>query len=279
MPPKSSTSASSNKLWIAVGAAASAVGLGYLAYRFFSKPASLDVKSLVVILTDIARSWQEIVESMEDMRREIEENSRKLPPAEVRAMQKAFMEAARQRVEEREIEICKEAGVSKEQLNAAVEEHQSDPAVAFLLQTLAQAYSGQDDDEEVDESSLPSLEVTVKVMATVLELSIVVMEEVHRQVTAKLDPEAAKAGKHPKLTPQFVSTLNTTYGEQFLRVRQEVFNRMNVDERIITAASVKYQNEPEFLDMLRKHTAEKTKRFRALGLAQASPSAADDDDE
>ncbi len=52
--------------------------------------------------------------------------------------------------------------------------------------------------------------------------------------------------------------------------REQLFKRYKVDEDIIAATAHKYQNTPEFRNMIAQHHKEKTSRFAALGLAVAS---------
>jgi len=235
-------------------------------------------------MTELHQAFQEVLEGMKDLHAELNEKAQNLPEDKVAELQRSFTETFHERVNRREVEICKKHGVSSEELSASLLVHQEDPSLAYLVQSLGRFYGDDDEDgdkgdgsEDVDESEFPAMPEVVKAMGTVLELSIVVMEEVFKQVAAKLDPDAVAAGKTPKLTPQFVSVLNRNYTEQFMRVRAEVFQRMGITERVLTAASVKYQNAPEFVAMLKNHAAEKARRFKALGLAQIQGESNDDE--
>jgi len=272
MPPKKDVP----KVWLFTAAAVGVVGLSYAAYRFLFKSKVMSVNDVVKIMTDLNRAFEETMSGLQEMQQEMAEKARGMPRENVAELQRTFMETFRARITAREAEVCAANGVSPQELEAAVIEHRENPTVQYLVESLQKYYVDDEEEEAVDDADIPNLEKTIQVMSTMLELSIVVMEEVHKQVTAKLDPQAAAEGRKPKLTPQFVSTVNRVYAEQFTKVRSQVMQRMNITDGILAAASNKYMNEPEFTELIAKHKQEQARRFKALGLSQSED---DGDDE
>lgn len=72
------------------------------------------------------------------------------------------------------------------------------------------------------------------------------------------------------MPPPLVARINKTYSTKYPMAREQLFKRYKVDEDIIAATAHKYQNTPEFRNMIAQHHKEKTSRFAALGLAVAS---------
>jgi hypothetical protein len=267
--------------YLFLGAAAVGVaGAVALAYRFFfARRKVIDVKALVKILTDIARAWQEVADGTEAQRSELLQLAQGKPASEVSRLQEQYALALKETIDAREAQIIADAGITRAELETACLAHADDPAVAFILRALSRVYANDDDAAGgADDDGTPleplSLEVTVSVMSTVLELTVTEMEAAFRAVAARLDPSAATEGRAPRMTEAFRAQLNDEYGSRFLPAREKVFRERGVGERQLSASCIAHQHEPAFLEVTSAHQKRKAQVFRALGLSGSAPAPA-----
>jgi hypothetical protein len=273
MPPKRRP----QELAVAVVAAGvvGLVGLSYAAYRYFFTRRIMAVDDVITALSELHRVFAEEQANMEELKQELVDQAVGATKKRVYYLEKTMHESFQQRLAKREMEVAAAGGFTPDQLEESTRAHRDNETVQYLVEALQEFYKrpkAHGSGGKGDAAGMRlDLETTIKVMSTLLELSIVVMEEVHKQIAAQLDPNAAAEGRKPKLTQQFVAAINRTYAEQFMKVRAQVMERMGVNEQIINAASQQHQHEPQFQQLVANHKKEQQRRFLALGLNQNSP--------
>ncbi len=175
MSSRGSKNASPNTLLLAAGAAVSALGLGYLAYRFFAPKPAFDEKMVILVLNEIGALYAEASETLEDERQEVIRRAQSASPEQARELQRHLVAMVHKLAHDHMHVIFDKHGITQEELNEAVEKYKNNPSVAFLVNNLPSIndVEGDDDEEEeVDDSELPDLETVVKVR-TLLSLNLI----------------------------------------------------------------------------------------------------------
>jgi len=199
------------------------------------------------VILRISQLEQQILQKAQQEDQEVDQN-------ELRESMMAEFTSAMKEVEAR---VYEHLGVTEAEVEQATNYFNDDADFQAVLKTLRRKYSlftGQGVEEVPD---FVTMELIMDVMSETMQKMTAAMEEVFNQTKAEMNVG----------TEAFAQTLQQRYVEKIGVLRQKVQKKYNIDQDLLQAGVIKYQNNPEFQRKMVELTTEQSEAYKKLGLA------------
>ncbi|KAH9255596.1 hypothetical protein BASA81_006426 [Batrachochytrium salamandrivorans] len=215
-------------------------------------------EELIRVFSQITQQMEKVIFRISQLEQQIlqraQQNDEEIDQNELReSMMNEFFTAMKD-VEHR---VYEHVGVTEIDVEVATAFYSEDPDFQQVLKTLRRKYSLFTGQGVEDVPDYVTMELIMDVMSETMTKMTSAMEEVFALTKAEFQPG----------TEQFAQTLQQRYVEKIGVLRQEVQTKYNIDQDLLQAGVIKYQNNPEFQAKMVQLTTEQSEAYKRLGLA------------
>jgi hypothetical protein len=199
------------------------------------------------VILHISQLEQQILQRAQQEEQEVDQN-------ELRESMMAEFTNAMKDVEGRVYQSLK---VTEAEVEQATNYFNDDADFQAVLKTLRRKYALFTGQGVEDVPDYVTMELIMDVMSETMQKMTTAMEEVFHQTKSEMSVG----------TEQFAQTLQQRYVEKIGVLRQQVQKKYNIDQDLLQAGVIKYQNNAEFQRKMVELTTEQSEAYKKLGLA------------
>jgi len=199
------------------------------------------------VILRISQLEQQILQKAQQDEQDVDQN-------ELRESMMSEFTGAMKEVETR---VYEHLGVTEAEVEQATNYFNDDADFQAVLKTLRRKYSLFTGQGVEDVPDYVTMELIMDVMSETMQKMTAAMEEVFNQTKAEMNVG----------TEAFAQTLQQRYVEKIGVLRQKVQKKYNIDQDLLQAGVIKYQNNPEFQRKMVELTTEQSEAYKKLGLA------------
>jgi hypothetical protein len=199
------------------------------------------------VILRISQLEQQILQRAQQEEQEVDQN-------ELRESMMAEFTNAMKDVEGR---VYSSLNVTEAEVEQATNYFNDDADFQAVLKTLRRKYALFTGQGVEDVPDFVTMELIMDVMSETMQKMTAAMEEVFHQTKGEMSVG----------TEQFAQTLQQRYVEKIGVLRQKVQKKYNIDQDLLQAGVIKYQNNPEFQRKMVELTTEQSEAYKKLGLA------------
>jgi len=218
----------------------------------------LSKATLIKVFQQMAAQMERVILRISQLEQQIlqkaQQENQEIDQMELRESMMSEFNAAMKEVETRVYEHMDVIENDVEQATAYFNDDADFQAVLKALRRKYSLFTGQGVEDVPD---YVTMQLIMDVMSETMTKMTAAMEEVFNQTKAELSPG----------TEAFAQTLQQRYVEKIGVLRQKVQIKYNIDQDLLQAGVIKYQNNPEFQKKMVELTTEQSEAYKRLGLA------------
>jgi len=218
----------------------------------------LSKASLIKVFQQMAAQMERVILRISQLEQQILQKAQlenqEIDQMELRESMMAEFNTAMKDVETR---VYEHTGVTESDVAQATAYFNDDADFQAVLKALRRKYSLFTGQGVEDVPDYVTMQLIMDVMSETMTKMTAAMEEVFNQTKGELNPG----------TEAFAQTLQQRYVEKIGVLRQKVQKKYNIDQDLLQAGVIKYQNNPEFQRKMVELTTEQSEAYKKLGLA------------
>lgn len=224
---------------------------------WFSEVKPISKHKLIEVLTTTYQMWAQSLTSAGQQEQQILQQQPNMTPEEKKQLSDYMRYRLTMQLQQSEGELLQQANISRDQIQAALKEYESDKQVQKLQQDISKIVS-----TVVPPPPLPwpwTEDAVLELLQELFDKRIEVMEQVHQALTQG-KPQGEPMGA------QFVEQINEAYTPLLAKELQKFYEEKGITAQYLQRLIKSVQNGPKYVDTVHRCKQVQRQRYIALGL-------------